>query len=413
MAQNVTVTGRVNRPEALMRLMVYDDLLNMHETSVAETYADEKGFFILEGHVDQTMPASIHVGLESADFVVSPGATYDVSITVPDADPSLSYFERPLPSLRIKTATDKGVCRQIVISEMIINDYVLNYFDQLYRRRQYRYLDSIRAAIDSEVNVTEDYVLQCNTYKIASVQMAVNADGGRKVIQEFYDGKPVLCHCQPYMDLLKDLFKNFEVGEEFRKRNPELADMITMYQLRGLYYGDFQSRKWVKAQIKKIGDGGKSMEIKMMAENILTRFERFAQGADAPDFSLQSSDGATVNLSDYKNSMVLLQFVDGTSRTVEHQFEVLSDLHHQWQDSVRLVTVATKDQFASHRKRFEEHHYDWPLLNLGNDVLLLECYEVRTFPEYFIILPDTKIGMAPAPALEGGLEKAVRKLYGK
>ena len=412
MAQNVTVTGRVNRPEALLRLMVFDDLLNMHETMLSETYADDKGFFILEGNVGQIMPASIYVGLESVDFVVSPGATYDVSITVPDADPSLSYFERPLPTLRVKTATDKGVYRQIVISEMIIDDYVLNYFDQLYRRRQYRYLDSIQAAIDAELHITDDYVLQCNTYKIAAVQMAVNADGGKKVIQEFYDGKPVLYHCQSYVDLFKDLFKNYEMSEEFRKRNPELAEMVNLYQLRGLYYGDFKSRKWVKNQLDAIGRS-KTPETKTMVANMLDRFNRFAQGSDAPDFGLQSWDGTTVRLSDYKDSMVLLQFVEKSSQTVDYQFEVLSDLHHQWQDSVQIITITTKDQLSSCRKRFEEHHYDWPLLNLGNDILLLERYEVRTFPEYFIILPGTKIGMAPAPALDGGMEKAVRKLYGK
>lgn len=109
--------------------------------------------------------------------------------------------------------------------------------------------------------------------------------------------------------------------------------------------------------------------------------------------------------------MVLLQFVDGVSHTVDHQFESLASLHRQWQDSVQLITVSTKDQLLGYRKRFEEHHYDWPLLNLGNDILLLERYEVKTFPEYFIILPGTKIGLAPAPALDGTLEKEVRKLY--
>ena len=150
-----------------------------------------------------------------------------------------------------------------------------------------------------------------------------------------------------------------------------------------------------------------------MVDNTLNRFDRFAQGADAPDFELQSSDGSTVKLSDYKNTMVLLQFVDGSSRTVEHQFEVLSDLHHQWQDSVQLITVSTKDQIASHRKRFEEHRYDWPLLNLGNDILLLERYEVRTFPEYFLILPGNKIGLAPAPNPDRALRENVTKLLKK
>lgn len=411
--QNVTITGRVNRPEALVRLMVYDDLLNMHETSIAETTADAKGFFILEGKVAQTTPASLYVGLDGVDFVVTPNATYDVQIAVPEVDPSLSYFERPLPALRVKTATDKGIYRQLVISEEIVDDYVLNYFDELFRRRQYRYLDSIRATIDNELNITDDYVLQCNTYKIASVQMAVNADGGKKVIQEYYDGKPVLYRSQAYMDLFKDLFKNYELTDEFARRNPELTDLVNIYQLRGLYYEDYQSRNWVKKQLQSISQKSKSSEIKSLVTNVLERFDRFAQGADAPDFELQSSDGSMVKLSDYKNSMVLLQFIDGTSRTVEHQFEVLSDLHQQWQDSVQLITVCTKDQLASHRKRFEEHRYDWPLLNLGNDILLLERYEVRTFPEYFLILPGTKIGLAPAPNPDRALRENVTKLLKK
>ena len=159
-AQNVTVTGRVNRPNASMRLMVYDDLLNMHETMVAETNADAKGFFLLEGKVDQILPASIYVGLESVDLVITPGASYEVSITIPDVDPHASYFDRPSPAMRVKTATDKGVYRQLILSEEIIDGYVLNYFDELFRRRQLRYLDSIRATIDAEMDIKNDYA-QC------------------------------------------------------------------------------------------------------------------------------------------------------------------------------------------------------------------------------------------------------------
>jgi hypothetical protein len=120
-----------------------------------------------------------------------------------------------------------------------------------------------------------------------------------------------------------------------------------------------------------------------------------------------------VKLSDYKKSIVLLQFVDGSSYTVDHQFETLADLHQQWQDSVQIITVSTKDQLANHRRRFEEHHYDWPLLNLGNDILLLERYEVHTFPEYFIIMPDTKIGVAPAPSPDQTLKEYIRGMLEK
>lgn len=409
-ANEVIVSGRVNRPETLVRLMVYDDLLNMHETKVAETTSDDKGFFLLEGTIPCFLPGRIAVGLESVDLFLTPGASYDVTITIPEQDPQASYFERLSPTLKVKTASDKGVYRQIIVSEQIINGYVLNYFDELYRRHQYRYLDSIRATIDAELEIRNDDVKHQNDYKIASVQMAVNGDGGKKVIKEYFDGKPVLYHCSAYMDLFKDLFKTFEVTDEFAARNPDLSEMIHLYQLRGLYYSDPQSRKWVRAQLKSLAGRSKSSQTKTLIANMEARFDRFARGADAPDFELEDLQGNRVRLSDFKNSMVLLQFVEGSSKTVDHQFETLEALHGQWQDSVQLVTITTKDQLALHRKRFEERHYDWPLLNLGNDILLLEQYEVYTFPEYILLLPNNKIGVAPAPNPDRALGETVTKL---
>ena len=438
MAQNVTVSGRVNRPKALVRLMVVDDLLNRHETTIAETNSDEQGFFLLEGKISQILPASIAVGLESVDLIVCPGAAYEVSITVPEVNPNASYFERQSPTLRVKTASDKGVYRQIIVSEQIINSYVLSYFDELYRRHQYRYIDSIRATIDQEMDITSDYVRQHNDYKIASVQMAVNADGGKKVIREYFDRRPVLYSCQAYMDLFKDLFvnkfwqspytvKDFEDAfwggpvdlkeyldtDPFMARNPDLAEMITIFNLRTMYYEQPRFRKVIIDHLKAIYSRSKNPETKKMVSNMLERFGRFATGADAPDFELVDVAGKPVRLSDYKNTTVVLQFVEGSSRTVDHQFEAMADLHHHWQDSVQFITVTTKDQLPIWKKRFEEHGYDWPLLNLGNDILLLERYEVRTLPEYFIIQPKTKIGMAPAPSPDQTMDVVVNGIIRK
>ena len=138
-----------------------------------------------------------------------------------------------------------------------------------------------------------------------------------------------------------------------------------------------------------------------------------ASGADATDFNLKDSQGHDTKLSDYKNSLVLLQFVDGFSPVSERQFSQLYDLHRQWQDSVQIITISTKDKMDAYKKQFAEKHYDWPLLNLGNDILLLEAYNVKTFPEYILIKRNTKIGEAPAPSPEQFLEERVRKLYGK
>lgn len=422
-SNEVIVTGRVNCPETLVRLMVYDDLLNMHETQVAATTSDAQGFFLLEGKIPCFLSGRIAVGLESVDLFLTPGASYDVTIIIPEQDPHASYFERLSPTLRVKTASDKGAYRQIIESEQIIGTYVLNYFDELYRRHQYRFLDSIKAAIDAELKVQNEVVQRQNDYKIASVQMAVNGDGGKKVIKEFFDGKPVLYHCTSYMDLFKDLFskkfwqspylmdafqdafwagpktfKEYLDTDPFMARNPRLAEMITIYNLRTMYYEQPTLRKAVKDHLKALRDRSSYAETKTMVNNMLARFDRFAKGADAIDFELTDAQGNKVKLADYKNSLVVLQFVEGSSKTVDHQLETLAELHRQWGAKVQLLTITTKDQLAVWERRFQENHYDWPLLNLGNDILLLEQYEVYTFPDYFIILPGNKFGMAPAPS---------------
>ena len=110
---------------------------------------------------------------------------------------------------------------------------------------------------------------------------------------------------------------------------------------------------------------------------------------------------------------MLLQFVDGMSSVSEHQFSELRTLHRQWRDSVQILTIATHDRMDFFKQQFTEKKQDWPLLDLGDNILLLEAYNVRTFPEYILINRNNKIGEAPSPSPERYLGERVTKMYGK
>ena len=208
-------------------------------------------------------------------------------------------------------------------------------------------------------------------------------------------------------------FKEYLDTDPFMKRNPQLAELITIYDLQQLCNAEKETRRYAKAHLEQIKKNTKWSEHRNIINNVFAHLNRLAPGADATDFNLKDSQGHDTKLSDYKNSLVLLQFVDGFSPVSERQFSQLYDLHRQWQDSVQIITISTKDKMDAYKKQFAEKHYDWPLLNLGNDILLLEAYNVKTFPEYILIKRNTKIGEAPAPSPEQFLEERVRKLYGK
>ena len=438
-AQNVTITGRSNKTNTLIRLFAYEDLVNETGTLLDQGQTDDKGHFILEGSVKQILPARIFVGLESVDLILTPNATYDIEIIVPEKKDDVSYFEKELPTIRVKRATDKGIYRQIIYSEEIINAYMTEHFNQIYRGRQLRYIDSIQNAISREVpDIKSDYVKNHNRYKIAAIKLGISTDGGKKIIKDYFDGQPVLYAQSAYIDLFMELFEGyfnsavydshalneaFDKGpaafkkhldtDPFMAKNPQLAELIAIYNLQKLCYGDRGTSRLAKDHLNYIKSQTKYAEHKTIIGDFFTKYNCLAPGTDAPEFTLQDRDGKEVSLSDYKDGLVLLQFVDGMSPVSEHQFSELRSLHNQWRDTVQIITIATHDKLTFYKQQFEEKRLEWPLLDLGDNILLLEAYNVRTFPEYILITKGNKIGEAPAPSPERYLEERVRKMYGK
>ena len=438
-AQNVTITGRSNKTNTLIRLFTYEDLINETGILLDQGKTDDKGHFILEGSVKQILPARIYVGLEYVDVILTPNANYDIEIIVPEPQETVSYFEKELPTIRVKRASDQGLYRQVILSEEIINSYLIEHFNQIYRGRQLRYLDSIQNAINSEMsNIKSDYVKNHIRYKTASIRLGISIDGGKKIIRDYYDGQPVLSTQSAYIDLFKELFDGYfnsatydshllndafmEGPAAFKKyldsdplmaKNPRLAELITIFNLQKLCYGDRVTSRLAKDHLNYIKSQTKHAEHKNIISDFFTNFNRLAPGAQATDFTLKDRNGDEVSLSDYKDHLVLLQFVDGTSPVSEHQFSELRSLLHQWQDTVQILTIATHEKMDFFKQQFAEKKQDWPLLDLGDNILLLEAYNVRTFPEYILITKGNKIGEAPAPSPERYLEARVRRLYGK
>ena len=438
-AQNVTITGRSNKTNTLIRLFTYEDLINETGILLDQSQTDALGHFILEGTVKQILPARIFIGLESVDLILSPNATYDIELIVPEQQENVSYFEKELPTIRVKRATDKGIYRQIIYSEEIINGYMIEHFNQIYRSRQLRYIDSIQNTISREVpDIKSDYVKNHNRYKIAAIRLGISTDGGKKIIKDYFDGQPVLYTQSAYIDLFKELFDGYfnsaaydshllndafaEGPAAFKKyldtdplmaKNPRLAELITIFNLQKLCYGDRGTSRLAKDHLNHIKSQTKYPEHKVIIGDFFTKFNRLAPGSDAPEFTLKDRDGKEVSLSDFKDGLVLLQFVDGMSPVSEYQFAELRNLHYQWQDSVQILTIATHEKMDFFKQQFVEKKQDWPLLDLGDNILLLEAYNVRTFPEYILIKRNNKIGEAPAPSPERYLEERVRRMYGK
>jgi hypothetical protein len=74
-SQNVKIKGNANVPNALVRLLTYDDMLTYEQNLVSETKSDDKGDFFIETEISDVTMAQIAVNLERVDLLIKPDAT--------------------------------------------------------------------------------------------------------------------------------------------------------------------------------------------------------------------------------------------------------------------------------------------------------------------------------------------------
>ena len=267
--------------------------------------------------------------------------------------------------------------------------------------------------------------------------MLVNNDNGKKVINQYFNKQNVLYSSPAYMNLFHELFVNYLASRQFSPsdlrymlyqdydrfmtylkekdvflaENQNLAEIIVAYNLKRMFYEFQDDRKAILDKLKYIGQNAKNQKTKEIVNDMLKQINRLSFNSDAPDFSLRDKNGNVVGLADFKENMLLIQFVNKVSSMTDYQFELLKDFSNQWQDTIQIVTIATKESFEDFEKLFEEKNYRWKLLNLENEILLLEKYQIKTYPDYVIIGKNGKIGMSPAPSPEQYLDFHVRRLY--
>lgn len=437
-SQNVKIKGKVSEPNALVRLLIYDNMLTREQNLVCETVSDSKGDFLIEAEINDITMAQVAVNLERVEMLVKPDASYEIEIEIPEQDDNASYFERESPTLKIIDIDDDGLYQQYYVSNMIVDDFLYDNFNQIYRNRRLSLLDTLDVVIRRNMpEIKYDFVKENIRYRKAAIQMVVNNDNAKKVVNQYFNKQPILYSNPAYMNLFHEIFANylasrrfssselrymlyqdydrfmsyFKEKDVFLAENQNLAEIIVAYNLKRMFYEFQDDRKVILEKLKSIGQNTKNQKNKDIVNDILKQIDRLSFNSEAPDFSLKDRNGNVVKLTDFKENMLLLQFVNKVSHMTDYQFELLKDFSNQWQDTIQVVTIATKESFENYERLFEEKNYKWKLLNLENEILLLEKYQVKTFPEYIIIGKNGKLGMAPAPSPEQYLDFHVRRLY--
>lgn len=116
-------------------------------------------------------------------------------------------------------------------------------------------------------------------------------------------------------------------------------------------------------------------------------------GMDAPKFELQTLDGKTVKLTDYKGKGLILNFWGTWCKPCKEEMPDLNEMHKQYKSkNVEVLTIHVRDNKQQIHQFFSglKEKVDLPVA-IDGEQAVMEAYNANDLPNTYIIDKNGKI----------------------
>ena len=435
-SQTTIITGNAQgKPDKLVRVIVYDDLFSGLEKTIASSLTDPFGDFAFKLNIDNSQFAFLALELDKGEFYLTPGSSYRFEIS---SDSNLnrgSVFDR-LPLMFEVFADDGGLQTSIEKFNIEYNDFIYNNVNRIYRTKDNSVVNSFIDYINE--NYSNDdlaYFDNYVNYTLASLKWLSRIKNNREVLQEYFINKPVLYFNIQYCDFFKEFFKSYFNSEKvFRyedlipvlnysksitplidliskdtllSKDTRVVELASMLLMSRYYYDRNVNKGSIIEKLNIISANSSFYENRKIAGNYISVLTSLESGTIAPNIELQDTYGNNISLKGYEGKFVLLAFVDNDCKMCEYHMNLINDMKDQIGfDVISVVTDKANDDLIKFAK---DQKYNWPIVDLNDNILLLEDYNIRVFPTYIFINTDGTIAYVHLPMPEENMELYIKR----
>jgi len=451
----VRITGR--SPDYAgdsLKFFGYSNMITFSEKELTSCIVGDSGVFECTLSLDEPRLVFSHLGVYNCFLYAEPGMEYEVRLPRKRpksvSEEANQYFEEKSVHLSLKVTGTSGDFTMPEKDEELnflihaFNDYFYPYY---YKFAVNAYSDRIdqkelKDAVDNLQSPFKDirspYFLDYMEYRIGLLNHYGSQLSSQRIIEDFFLDKPVLYQNTAYMELFNEIFNDFfdQFNENYPKRNlPRILNRDKDYSglneilvrdaslrndsLRELillkaFYDGFYDPQNIRSSMLQLLDSlqvNTSIELhRNMVRDIMLEITRLLPGYTPPDFALYDQDSTLVYLSDFQGEYIYLSFCNSFSYYCIKEYEYLKILQQRLQGQLEIVTILVDDNFQSMRELLKNNPYPWTFLHFSNQPQVIDDYDIQTYPSYFLIGPEGKLILSPAPSPAENFEATFRQL---
>jgi peroxiredoxin len=432
----------------------YSNMITFSEKDIASCVADDSGGFVFTLTLEEPRLIFSHLGVYNCFMYAEPGMVYEIRLPQKRkkslVDEANQFFEETSIHLSLKVTGTTGNYalpgNQEELNFLIhaFNDYFYPYY---YKFAVNAYTDRIdqqelKEAIENLQSPFGDthspFFSGYMDYRIGLLNHYGSQVSNQRIMEDYFLDRPVLHQNPAYMELFNEIFNDF--FDQFSEKNPKRNFPVVLNRdrdyarlneilvrdaslkkdsLRELillkeFYEGFYDQKNIRSSMLQLLDSlqvNTSIDLyRNMVMDIMLEITRLLPGYEPPEFTLYDHDSTLVHLSDFRGDYIYMVFCNSFSYYCVKEYEYLKVLQQRLQGQLKILTILVDDSFQSMQELMRNNNYPWTFLHFSNQPQVIDDYDIQTYPSYFLISPEGKLVLSPAPSPAENFEAIFRQL---
>jgi peroxiredoxin len=442
-SQNVILHG--NAPSYANSEIIfyrYTDFITKTEEEAGKCLVNDRGDFRILLNLDSITFVFSHLGIYKAFLYAEPNKTYEIILPektdkAPE-DELNPYFIESRIQLGIASMKEDDLNFIMRTFNDAYTPYYNKHIINFINKEDFSELNADIERMERPfVNSNNSFFNSYRNYRYGLLKHLAFQQKARNISDEYFRGKPVLYNNPAYMELFNQVYDKYFVffgrtnkGEKIYNdinilksyselRNTLAQDdvfsndtVIEMVILKGVhdeFYRDNFSRTGLLNVLDSLISNTNIKQHKVLGEIIKAKVTRLLSGYYPPGFELYDADSNLVRLTDFRGKYVYLNFCTAQSYTCLSEFELLSGIYERHKDRLEIVTISVDPIHSINKDFLKSRNWIWKFLFYGNQPRVINEYDIRAYPTYFLIGPDGKLIYSPCPAPSEDFESMLYK----
>lgn len=413
-----------------IELLLYHNEITYDEVLLASATVSKSGAFRLNFELNETRYVFAYLGIYKVFLYAEPGGNYHVLLPPrKDKDPAdllNPYFSPTDVHLALSEFEKNELNTQIRMFEDAYLPYSNKHIMAIRNNEDFSDLDNDIVNMDKPF-ARSDHAFFNNyrRYRYARLRHLAYQQKSRSISDEYFKDQPVLLNNPPYMELFNQVYDKYfhhfartdsgihmaealSAGNVKKLRrvlssdavlgNGELRDLVILKGLYEEFYDDNYSRSALLDLLDSYIAEDDFPRFTDIAGNIRKNATRLLTGFEPPEFKLYDRDSALVSLENFSGKYVYLNFCSCFSYTCLNEFKMLEKLYEKHGKILEVVTIIIDNDYDVINGFLERSNYQWTFLHYGRQSSVIRDYDIRAFPTYYLIDPDGKLVISPAPS---------------